>query len=39
LHAEFRCVGDPSEIDWRADDAVLLTMKTQDTTEALERLR
>ena len=39
LRAVFRCVGDPSEIDWRADDAVLLTMKTQDTTEALERLR
>ena len=35
----FRCVGDPAEIDWRPDDAVLLTMKTQDTTAALERLR
>ena len=30
---------DPAEIDWRADDAILLTMKTQDTLPALERLR
>jgi 2-dehydropantoate 2-reductase len=37
--ARFPCVGDPGEIDWRADDAVLLTMKTQDTRAALERLR
>jgi 2-dehydropantoate 2-reductase len=34
-----RCVADPGEIDWRPDDAVLLTMKTQDTLPALERLR
>ncbi len=31
--------GDPAEIGWRPDDAILLTMKTQDTTPALERLR
>ncbi len=37
--AEFECVGDPSEIDFRPDDAILLTMKTQDTQVALERLR
>lgn len=37
--ASFPCVGDPGEIDWRGDDAVLLTMKTQDTEAALERLR
>ncbi|UOM35762.1 ketopantoate reductase family protein [Acuticoccus sp. I52.16.1] len=35
----FPCVGDPSEIDFRADDAILLTMKTQDTLGALDRLR
>ena len=35
----FPCVGDPAGIDWRADDAILLTMKTQDTAPALERLR
>ena len=29
--ARFACVGDPAEIDFRADDAILLTMKTQDT--------
>lgn len=34
-----RCVGHPSEVDWRADDAILLCMKTQHTVEALEALR
>jgi 2-dehydropantoate 2-reductase len=37
--AVFPCVGDPNEIDFRPDDIVLLTMKTQDTIPALERLR
>lgn len=37
--AQFTCVADPAEIDLRADDAILLTMKTQDTIPALERLR
>jgi len=35
----FPCVSDPTEIDFRQDDAILLTMKTQDTLAALERLR
>ena len=39
VRAEFPCVGDPGEIDFRPDDAILLTMKTQDTLPALERLR
>ncbi|TPE52667.1 ketopantoate reductase family protein [Amaricoccus solimangrovi] len=39
LHARFDCLADPGEIDLRPDDAVLLTMKTQDTVAALERLR
>jgi len=38
-HTQFPCVGDPSEIDFRPDDAILLTMKTQDTGAALEALR
>jgi 2-dehydropantoate 2-reductase len=37
--ATFPCVADPAEIDWRPDDAILLTMKTQDTRPALDRLR
>ncbi|UVF18378.1 ketopantoate reductase family protein [Microvirga terrae] len=37
--AQFSCVSDPTEIDLRPDDAILLTMKTQDTLPALERLR
>ena len=37
--ARFSCVADPSEIGFRPDDAILLTMKTQDTLPALERLR
>ena len=37
--ARFPCVADPTEISFRPDDAILLTMKTQDTIAALERLR
>ncbi|QQA41612.1 ketopantoate reductase family protein [Pelagovum pacificum] len=37
--ARFDCVGDPSEIDLRPDDAVILTTKTQDTAGALAQLR
>ena len=37
--AHFPCVADPREIALRQDDAILLTMKTQDTVAALERLR
>ena len=32
-------VGSPSEIDWRGDEVVLLTMKSQDTEAALQALR
>jgi 2-dehydropantoate 2-reductase len=32
-------VGHPAEIDWRAGDAILLAMKSQDTIAALEALR
>ena len=38
-HARFACLADPSEIAFRPDDVVLLTMKTQDTPAALDRLR
>ncbi|MDA0271323.1 MAG: ketopantoate reductase family protein [Chloroflexi bacterium] len=34
-----KAVGHPSEIEWRGDEAVILTMKTQDTPAALEDLR
>jgi 2-dehydropantoate 2-reductase len=37
--ARFPCHADPTEIDLRPDDAILLTMKTQDTAAALDRLR
>ena len=37
--ARFPCVADPAEIAFGPDDAILLTMKTQDTPAALERLR
>lgn len=36
---KFACVADPAEIDFRPDDVIFLTMKTQDTQAALERLR
>lgn len=32
-------VGHPSEIEWRGDEAVILTMKSQDTQAALDDLR
>jgi 2-dehydropantoate 2-reductase len=32
-------VASPAEIDWRADDAILLCMKSQDTQAALDGLR
>ena len=38
-NARLPCVAHPSEIDFRHDDAVLLTMKTQDTIAALDALR
>lgn len=37
--ARFDCVADPGEIAFRADDAILLAMKTQDTAAALDALR
>jgi len=37
--AKFPCVAHPSEIDFRPDDAIVLTMKSQDTVDALEQLR
>ena len=37
--AAFPCVADPAEIAVRPDDAILLTMKSQDTVDALQRLR
>lgn len=37
--ARFPCVGAPSQIDWRPDDVVMLTMKGQDTPAALTALR
>lgn len=39
FRASFPCVSDPAGIAFRSDDAILLTMKTQDTLPALERLR
>jgi 2-dehydropantoate 2-reductase len=36
---QFPCVADPAGIRFRQDDVILLTMKTQDTVTALERLR
>ncbi|CAO3436438.1 ketopantoate reductase family protein [Azospirillum doebereinerae] len=37
--ARFPCVSDPAEIAFAGDDLILLTMKSQDTVAALERLR
>lgn len=37
--ARFACHGAPHEVDWREDDAVVLTMKSQDTYAALLALR
>lgn len=39
FHLDVRAVGHPREIDFQADDVVLLTMKTQDTEAALEDLQ
>src|SRR3712207_5778121 len=39
VRAHFPCVADPTEIAFQAGDVILLTMKTQDTLGALERLR
>jgi len=33
-----KAIGDPSELEWTADDVALLTMKTQDTEAALRAL-
>ena len=37
--AQFPCVSHPSEIDFREDDVVCLTMKSQDTEGALRALK
>jgi 2-dehydropantoate 2-reductase len=37
--ARFPCFADPTQVSLQDDDAILLTMKTQDTVAALERLR
>ena len=37
--ARFPCVADPADIGFLADDAILLTVKSQDTVAALEGLR
>lgn len=39
IEARFDCVAAPSDLAFRPDDAVLLTMKTQDTLPALQALR
>lgn len=36
--ARFPVVADASEVDWRQDDCILLTMKTNDTANALQHL-
>lgn len=38
LSARFDCVADPSEITFRPDDAILLTVKSQQTEAALDQL-
>lgn len=38
LKARFDCVGDPAEIVFRPDDAILLTVKSQHTEHALDQL-
>ncbi|MEC7258002.1 MAG: 2-dehydropantoate 2-reductase N-terminal domain-containing protein [Pseudomonadota bacterium] len=37
-HATFPCVASPDQIDWRPDDAVVLTVKGQHTAAALDQL-
>lgn len=39
LRQRIPCAGDPTEIGLRPDDVILLTMKTQDTIGALDRLK
>lgn len=39
IEARLPCVADPTEIAFRPDDMILLTMKTQDCLDALHRLR
>lgn len=39
VQVRLSCIADPTEIALRPDDMILLTMKTQDTLPALERLR
>ncbi len=39
LHARFAIAASPSEIQFRADDVIFLTMKSQDTEPALRALR
>ena len=38
-HQRLAVVTHPQEIEWRTDDVILLTLKTQDTPGALEALR
>ncbi len=38
-HSSFPAFGSPAEAGIKPDDAILLTMKTQDTARALEQLR
>lgn len=37
--ARFACVGAPAELELRPDDTVILAVKTQDSTAALDQLR
>jgi 2-dehydropantoate 2-reductase len=39
VEAQVPCVADPGKIAFRADDLILLTMKTQDCLDALQCLR
>lgn len=39
VQVQLPAVGDPSEVEFTSDDVVMLTMKTQDTLEALDALR
>jgi 2-dehydropantoate 2-reductase len=38
-HVRFGAAGDPDEIEFESDDVIILSMKTQDTPVALQRLR
>lgn len=37
--ARFDCAASPAEVTFRPDDVIFLTMKTQDTEDALDQLR